>query len=72
MNPNKDSVYGPSTTVEASPCNILEALCDTLLLVMIFWVLNLDLWMAINGIYNISEAFYCVGVTRTKRCHEVI
>ena len=35
-------------------------------------ILNFGLRIAVDGIYNIPEAFYCVGVTSTVGCHEVI
>jgi hypothetical protein len=39
---------------------------------MIFWVFDIELVIAVDGIYNVPEAFYGVGVTSTVCCHEAI
>jgi hypothetical protein len=50
----------------------MEALGNSLLLIMIVGVCDVESWMSVDGIYNIPKAVYCIGVTNTVIGHNVL
>jgi hypothetical protein len=63
------TIYCPCT---APDTNLNEALGESLLLIIIVRVCNLEPWMYVDGIYNVPEAHNCLGVTNTIIGHNVI